>query len=88
MNCIAHSKIIDFCRKENGDDDLTDFVGAVLMDIDTSEGESKEGKHGDCNETMFLLVKTSKGVINCCTHNEHNGYYGGFHMVLEAGEAQ
>lgn len=65
------------------DDDLTYYAGAVLEDIKIECGGTTEGKWGDCHEIQFLLVHTSKGVFTANTHNEHNGYYGGFYMVAE-----
>ena len=37
-------------------------------------------EYGDDHEVAFLGIYTTKGVIVCQTHNEHNGYYGGFSL--------
>jgi hypothetical protein len=61
------------------DDDLSYHVGAKLMGFeerDAPEIDTAEGVH----EVQFLLVTTSKGVFTMETHNEHNGYYGGFEV--------
>ena len=59
------------------DDDLQAFVGSVLLDAETAEAPSIEDEYGE-HEVEFLKVKTSKGVFTMQSHNEHNGYYGGF----------
>lgn len=60
------------------DDDLDQFIGAELIDIEVSDGPTVETEYGEPHETSFLRVKTSLGDIVATTHNEHNGYYGGF----------
>jgi len=59
------------------DDDLPYYVGAVLMDAEVAEAPNQPDEYGD-HEVQFLKVKTSKGVFTMESHNEHNGYYGGF----------
>jgi len=63
------------------DDNPADFVGAELLDLE-SEGKEAVGEYGEPHEMEFVRLKTSKGTFTLCTHNEHNGYYGGFHIVL------
>lgn len=62
------------------DDDLSYYAGAVLngMEIRTS---ADLPDHDCAHEVQFLDVNTSKGTFQMCTHNEHNGYYGGFWIV-------
>jgi hypothetical protein len=60
------------------DDTLLDFVGAELVSFEIADGGNTEGEYGDVHEIQFLKVTTSLGVFTCETHNEHNGYYGGF----------
>lgn len=59
-----------------------EFLGPELRDAPSIEEEF------DAHDCMFLDIKTSKGVFTCVTHNEHNGYYGGFSLRAEftAGE--
>ncbi len=59
------------------DDDLKSFVGAVFLDAELAEAPSIPGEYGE-HEVQFLKIKTSKGVFTMETHNDHNGYYGGF----------
>jgi hypothetical protein len=41
-------------------------------------GDSDYGAH----EIQFLEIQTDKDTYVFCTHNEHNGYYGGFNICL------
>ena len=63
------------------DDDLEQYAGAKLLSVETRDGPEEEDKYGDSHETQFLKFVTDKGDITACTHNEHNGYYGGFSVV-------
>jgi len=64
------------------DDDLGSVVGGNLLEINIVDaGEPTVGKTDDVHEMQFLNVKTSRGVIVFQTHNEHNGYYGGFSIA-------
>lgn len=61
------------------DDDLASFVGAKLIGAEIKDAPSaappyEYGEH----EVQFLEVKTDRGVFTMASHNEHNGYYGGF----------
>jgi hypothetical protein len=69
------------------DDDLTQFVGDILLDVDLSDVVECEGRD-DANEVQFLRVKTDKGMINVANHVEHNGYYGGFSISISGTEAE
>lgn len=62
------------------DDDLRDYIGSSLVDMEISDGPTTECD-GGTYEIQFLRVFTSKGIFVCETHNEHNGYYGGFCVV-------
>ena len=65
------------------DDDPTDLVGCTLRAIETRPVHDIEGEHGDVHEQIFIDIKTDKASINLCTHNEHNGYYGGFGLTIK-----
>lgn len=77
QSCCEH-------RYMQTDDDLSHYVGATLLDavIETADnvGDSEYGDH----EVQFLKVETSKGVFTMASHNEHNGYYGGFCIRVKA----
>lgn len=63
------------------DDDLEYYVGSKILDFELLEAPDVASEYGE-HEVMFLHVKTDRGVFTIETHNEHNGYYGGF--VIEA----
>lgn len=65
------------------DDDLASFAGATLFDVGFASGPTEEDDHGEPHETGFVKVDTSLGGITLTTHNEHNGYYGGFDMRIK-----
>jgi len=65
------------------DDDLDFCAGATFLGIELRDGPDFEDEHGDCHETQFLYVNTSRGGFTVVTHNEHNGYYGGFSIQCE-----
>ena len=68
------------------DDDLDQFAGAKLLSVEEREGPTEEGEYGEEHETAFLKIVTDKGDITACTHNEHNGYYGGFSIFAAVRE--
>ena len=62
------------------DDKLEDYVGGNLLNIEikpvpipTLADDSDE-----CHDIEFVEISTTKGSFVLVTHNEHNGYYGGF----------
>lgn len=65
------------------DDDLSEFVGAKLLGAEIKEAPNMPDGYGE-HEVQFLEVKTDRGVFTMASHNEHNGYYGGFWIVASA----
>ena len=59
------------------DDKLADFVGAKLLGAEVKGAPNMPYEDGE-HEVSFLDVKTDRGVFQMASHNEHNGYYGGF----------
>lgn len=64
------------------DDDLSHFVGSTLSGFEIRDGGEVDSRY-ECHDTQFLITNTSAGQFTCCTHNEHNGYYGGFWIVAD-----
>lgn len=60
------------------DDELDTFVGAKVVSLDAVDGPTEDGEYGEPHEQMFVKLETTAGTITMVTHNEHNGYYGGF----------
>jgi hypothetical protein len=63
------------------DDNLADYIGAKLLSAAVKDGPTETGEYGDDHEIAFLEVATDRGSFTVATHNEHNGYYGGFAIV-------
>jgi hypothetical protein len=64
------------------DDDAKNLIGGKLVKIEVSEGGNIPCEYG-AHETCFVEVATDKAHIKLCTHNEHNGYYGGFGLSID-----
>ena len=69
------------------DDNLDDLVGCKLLDFEIKEAPSVEEEGWDVHEVQFLEVQTDKGCVTMASHNEHNGYYGGFDIRFMYREA-
>ena len=76
QSCCEH-------RYMHTDDDLSYFVGATLLDAEIKDGPDEEREYGE-KESQFLVVKTSRGEFTVVNYNEHNGYYGGFAIVVRS----
>lgn len=63
------------------DDNLKDFIGATFDNAAIKDAPSIPHEYGD-HEVQFLEIQTSKGHLTMSSHNEHNGYYGGFSIVV------
>ena len=63
------------------DDELSDFAGSEFYGAELRDGPETTSEWGEPHETQFLYVNTSIGTLVVTTHNEHNGYYGGFWIV-------
>lgn len=68
------------------DDDLNKLIGDKFLGVETRSGDCSEDNGYDVHETEFVEVKTSGPGVTLVTHNEHNGYYGGFSIRVQAGE--
>jgi len=75
QSCCEH-------RYMTTDDDLAYFVDSILLGVEVADAPSLITDYYDDNvhDVQFLKITTSKGVFTMETHNEHNGYYGGFTM--------
>lgn len=74
------------------DDDLAFIAGCTLLAIEEapSQAATKEDENDWCvHDVCFIHIQTSGGRVTLQTHNEHNGYYGGFCIAakLEGGAA-
>ena len=68
------------------DDDIQSLISSELLKIIAKDGPTEEkGEEDYCSEvheTCFVEIATTQGHITLVTHNEHNGYYGGFDLVV------
>ena len=70
-------------RYMSTDDDVQSLVGNTLTSIEIKSGAGLEyGEDGE--ETQFLEIRTDQNFVTIVNHNEHNGYYGGFALCIEA----
>lgn len=65
------------------DDHVQDYVGASFNGYEFDSDVPGEDFGDDVHERAFFRVSTSRGAIVVTTHNEHNGYYGGFDPAVE-----
>jgi len=66
------------------DDTLGEFVGARLLNIETKEAPTPVNDNSyDRHDVEFLELVSDKRPLTFTTHVEHNGYYGGFSIVLQ-----
>jgi len=77
QSCCEH-------RYMRTDDDLSAFIGAKLLGAEIKDAPNIECR-GDEHEVQFLDITTDKGVFQMASHNEHNGYYGGFAIRVHVG---
>lgn len=75
QNCCEH-------RYMTCDDRLEDFAGALLYGIEAREVTTRDDA-SEVHEVTVLRVHTSIGDFTVETHNEHNGYYGGFDLTCD-----
>lgn len=69
----------DCCESRylHSSDDVSSLVGEALVSIRVDSVGCVDAS-GEDHEVVFLKVSTNKDSITLETHNEHNGYYGGF----------
>jgi len=71
-------------RYMRSDDDLDAFIGARFIMAEIREGPEIEDDRCAVHEVQFLIVTTDRGAFTVASHNEHNGYYGGFVICVKA----
>lgn len=66
------------------DDATAPFIGAAFLGIEVKPVIEPEGEYNYSHEIAFLEIQTAIGCFTLANHNEHNGYYGGFYIVVKA----
>lgn len=64
------------------DDIVTDLVGKTLWYIDLKQVQGGDEGGISCHEIVFVEIGTDDGHITLVNHNEHNGWYGGFRLMI------
>ena len=62
------------------DDHFSDFEGTKLVGAELKDGPSSSDNYTD-HDIQFLDINTDMGTFQLSSHNEHNGYYGGFSIT-------
>ena len=66
-------------RYMSTDDNVRSLIGSRFVCYEVKDGPDESEEDGyNVHETQFLEIQTDSGFITLVTHNEHNGYYGGF----------
>ncbi len=67
------------------DDDLSSLVGQKLVSVEVkyTKSYSENDTDDDTHETAFLEIQGNSSSITVATHNEHNGFYGGFRLEVK-----
>lgn len=70
------------------DDILDEYVGGQLLGVEIKEvpplvGFWEDNTGEGIHDVQFLEIITSKGSFVMSSHNEHNGFYGGFDIYAE-----
>lgn len=55
----------------------------TLVSVDSREMPTMSDEFGDPHEQCAVIVQTTLQSLTFVTHNEHNGYYGGFSLVAK-----
>ena len=65
------------------DDDPSVLVGGEWVHAMTKEApDIPDGEYEYVHEQVFVEVQSTAGFITLCSHNEHNGNYGGFFLTI------
>ena len=66
------------------DDNPADLVGKKLTNIEIADAPDAEDSNDDSpHEVQFLRIHAEDETVVFETHNEHNGYYGGFWIQVK-----
>lgn len=63
------------------DDEVESMVGEFFSSISTTLGNDRNSDSDMVHEICFVTIYTNRDHYTLCTHNIHNGYYGGFDIV-------
>jgi len=72
-------------RYMSTDDDVRSLIGHKLIRIEGKPGANRDDGIDEYHEINFIEIVTDAGFVTLVNHNEHNGYYGGFIMMVSRG---
>lgn len=68
------------------DDDVSWLNDKIFRGIEIKDAQYVDNDNYNVHEIQFLELKTTDGSITFASHNEHNGYYGGFYIKIKVVE--
>lgn len=74
----------------SSNDDYEEFIGAEYLGYDNITSEKLSSQIGDVDEggTVFLNIKTDRGILQFAVYNKQNGYYGHTVKIIINGETE
>ncbi len=69
-------------RYFKSDDKQQEIIGQKLVGITVKDAPTMFDEDGESHEVQFLEIQCDKSSITIAAHNEHNGYYGGFNIII------
>ena len=70
------------------DDDFQPHLGTQLVSVELRDAPNENDDHNEVHQVQFLIITTTRGAFTISSHNEHNGYYGGFWIQAALDEAE
>lgn len=64
-------------------DDLSEYTNSTILAAYLSLSTLVTATGDDTHEVAFLRIMTTVGELTFSAHNEHNGYYSGFSLIIE-----
>jgi hypothetical protein len=73
------------CEKRyiHTDDCLNYFKDSKFVNAEVQDGPTTgDVNNYEVNDSQYLIITTTKGQFTIVNHNDHNGYYSGFDLVV------
>ena len=64
------------------DDDITHIIGGVIRKMEIVDADDISDDEYGVHQIQFFNIETDIGSVQFATHNENNGYYNGFDVVI------
>lgn len=79
---VADQEYTDGVRFLVADNDVNEFSGSILLNIELRDVEISQMDDENDQEIQFVIVTTEKGSFTLNYYNEHGGYYSGFSICV------